>query len=65
MGVAVIDTVYIGQRVLYGNHEIVTIIETPKGREAGFWSYQWVKRANGIEQAVSKNNLSPLPNGEL
>jgi hypothetical protein len=55
----------IGQRVIYSHNEIVEVIDVPRGREAAFWSYQWIKRANGVEQCVSKDNLKSLPNGQM
>ena len=55
---------FIGQRVIYSNREIVTIIDVPEGKYQGHWS-QWVRKANNFEQCVSLNNLRPLPNGQM
>ena len=56
---------YTGQRVLYGN-EIAVVCSTPKGRGEPFTGYIWIVRpAVGYESCVSRNNVKPLPNGEL
>lgn len=55
-----------GQRVMYNNDEIVTVISVPNGRNiADQWSI-WIHRpAVGYDSCVSKGNVKPLPNGQL
>jgi hypothetical protein len=56
----------IGQRLIYGEHEIVTAIRPSKhaigDNEKG---RQWVKRIDGVECNVDIENLHELPNGQL
>jgi hypothetical protein len=55
----------IGQRVIYGQREIVKVIDPPRGQRLPGFNQQWVMRASGYEQCVSLDNLKPLPGGQL
>lgn len=55
----------IGQRVIYSNNEIVTVIDPPRSANSTFWSDIWIRRANGVDQCVARGNIKPLPNGQL
>lgn len=55
----------LGQRVVYSG-EIAIVCKTPKGKDdAGLWRI-WIDRpVVGYPSCVSKDNVKPLPNGQL
>lgn len=54
----------IGQRVIVGEQQIMTIVPPPKGHESKR-HFVWVRSIIGIEHEELKINVQPLPNGQL
>jgi len=60
-----INGYYIGQRVIYNDHEIVKIDTDQFKVQPSTSLRQWIKLSNGVELYVDVNNLKPLPGGQL
>lgn len=55
----------IGQRVIY-NGEIVTVIRQPlTARVPSSYDRVWVRRVNGEEHWIARQNAKELPGGQL